>query len=115
MLGRGEGPGALPRRRAASPRRPAPAFSSFPGRPPTPPPSLSQGGKTALDIAKEDNRKAYPHSLSNEVIKLLKNDPAYLAAQVGRAAPRRAATSSAYPHLLLERGTERPVPKAQSL
>ena len=115
MLGRGEGPGALPRRRAASPRRPAPAFSSFPGRPPTPPPSLSQAGKTALDIAKEDNRTAYPHSLSNEVIKLLKNDPAYLAAQVGRAAPRRAATSSAYPHLLLERGTERPVPKAQSL
>ena len=74
------GGGALRRRRAASPRRPQP--------PPAPPgaaastsalpPSPSQWGKTALDYAKEGKH--------TEVIKIL--DPAaYLAAQVGRAAP----------------------------
>ena len=55
-----------------------------------------------MDYAKEKK-----HTV---VIKLLENDPAYLAAQVGHAAPRRAAISSAYPHPSLERGTERSVP-----
>ena len=59
-----------------------------------------------------DEAKKYKYT---EVVKILENPAAYLAAQVGRAAPRRTATSSAYPHPLLERGTERPVPKAPSL
>ena len=59
------------RRRAASPRRPAPALSPRGGRlHRRPPPSPSQGGKTALDDAK--------HFKRTEIIKLLED--AYLAA-----------------------------------
>ena len=81
--GRGWGVGGpLRRRRAASPRRPA-LRPLPPGRPPPPPPSPPspwQDGKTALDKAKRQKH--------TEVIKILeKYTPAYLAAQVGRAAP----------------------------
>jgi hypothetical protein len=70
--GRGGGGGRGPahRRRAASPRRPAPR----PSHPPGPP----QNGDTALDDAKKQKH--------TEVIKLLENAPA-IAEQVGRAAP----------------------------
>ena len=48
-----------------------------------PPPALpSQDGDTALDDAKSRGNP--------EVVKLLENDPAYLAAQAGRAAPHAA-------------------------
>ena len=65
--------------RRLSLRRPAPALSPRGGclhlRPP---PSSSQYGSTALDVAKE--------MTCTEVVKLLKKyTPAYLAAQVGRA------------------------------
>ena len=73
--------GALRRRRAASPRRPQPfALSPRGGRLHLrPPPSPSQGAQTALDWAKCNS--------DTEVIKILENPAAYLAAQVGRAAP----------------------------
>ena len=67
------GRGPAHRRRAASPRRPAPR----PSHPPGPP----QNGDTALDDAKKQKH--------TEVIKLLENAPA-IAAQVGRAAPHPA-------------------------
>ena len=79
--------------RAASPRRiraaqplpmqPPLTLSSPAGQSPPLPPSPSQDNETALDTAKE-----YSHT---EVIELLEKYD--LAAQVSRAAPRRAATS----------------------
>ena len=76
----GGGDGALRRRRAASPRRQAPALSLRGGRLHLrPPPSPSQDGETALDLAKQWNR--------TEVVRLF--DPAAAdAMQAGRAAYR---------------------------
>ena len=83
VVGRGEGAGrgwgrALRRRRAASPRRPAPALSPRDGRLHLrTSPSPSQDGETALDIAKEKKR--------TEIVRLF--DPAAAdAMQAGRAA-----------------------------
>ena len=82
--GRGEGRGgggggALRRRRAASPLRPAAAFSPRGGRLHLrPPPSPLQNGDTALDWAKEEEH--------TEVVQLLENAPA-IAAQVSAAPP----------------------------
>ena len=75
----GEGPcaGAAPPLRAAQPFK---ALSPRGGRLHLcPPPSPSQYGYTALGAAK--------HQKQTEVIKILENPAAYLAAQVGRAAP----------------------------
>ena len=90
MGGRGEGPGGgcwgrgpAHWRRAASPRRAARALSS-PGAATSTsalPPSPSQDGDTALDLAKKEKH--------TEVVKLLEN----FAAQVGRAAPHPATPS----------------------
>ena len=78
--GRGLGAGALRRHRAASPRRPA-LRPLPPGRRPPPPPSPSQQhGLTALDLA-------LANGYTEVFLILEKYDPAYLAAQVGRAAP----------------------------
>ena len=103
--GLGEGPcaGAAPPLRAAQPPPSPPGAAASTSAPPSP----SQSGDTALDDAKEKGH--------TEVKLLEKCTPAYFAAQVGRTAPRRAATSSAYPHPSLERGTKRPVPRAPSL
>ena len=68
---------------AAPPLRAAQSLPSPPGAVAStsalPPPSPSQGGETALDYAKKNNH--------TEVVRLLQNPTAYLAAQVGRTAP----------------------------
>ena len=80
----GDGGGALRRRRAASPRRPAPALSPRGGRLHLrPPPSPSQDGDTALDYAKSKGL--------TEVVKLLENAPA-IAAQVSATPPSHLCT-----------------------
>ena len=96
--GVGEGP-AQPPHRLSAPSSPRPLP---PGRPPPlqPSPSTSQGGDTALDIAKANDRTGPACSEfmarvnSEQVVRLLeKYTPAYFAAQVGHPATRRAAPS----------------------
>ena len=77
--GAGVGGGALRRRRAASPRRPQPsALSPRGGRLHLhPPPSPSQFGKTALDLA---NLHPVGKAIkSTEVVKILEKAPAKVA------------------------------------
>ena len=77
--GRGRDPAQAPRRLSAPPS-PSPSPPGAAASTSALLPSPSQGGKTALDEAKRQKH--------TEVIKILeKYDPAYLAAQVGRAAP----------------------------
>ena len=86
--GAGVGGGTLRRRRGASPRRPAPALSSRGGRPHLrPPPSPSQSGDTALDMAKERKH--------TEVIGILENAPADAAQATKPTAKMASATKPA--------------------